>query len=802
MGTPLPASVADQLQTELHAAAWVGADPHAVPEFFPPEFDDRPEITRDLPPAALLRTSFTLDAVPEQAWVAMTARGIYRGYLNGHRIGDDELAPGWTDYRHRIHVQHHDVTSLLVAGENVWALELADGWWSGYLGMDRRHQAGLYGQTPSFRGALLAHLPGGATATVRTGDGWQLGAGHLRYADLLMGQFTDLTAEPTGWRAAGFDGAGFAPAHLDPTLDVTLEAQRGPRIRVSETLRPRSVEERPGGRFLVDFGQNLVGRVRLRLRGVPRGSRIHLRHGEVLQDGELYTDNLRTARAHDIVVADGTDREVEPAFTLHGFRFVELRGHPGPLTVDDLAAVVVGSDVARIGSFASSDPRLEQLERNIAWTIRGNLVSVPTDCPQRNERLGWMGDAQLIMRTAHAQFALGELVDKWLVDIRDGQSDDGAYPDVAPRIVVTVDGAPGWADAGVLVPWASALYTGRLELLVEHHDSMVRFMELLERENPHGIRERGVNRNYGDWVALGPPTPKALLATAYLKRCSDALAATSRLLGRDAQRWEELGERVRAAFLGRFVGDDGRLHTETQTGYALAIMCGLVPEGGLAAAGARLAALLAANGGALDTGIHGLRHLLPALSVSGQHEWAYRLLLREEHPGWLGQIEHGATTMWERWDGWSPEHGLQTPAMNSFNHYAFGSVGEWLYEWMGGLRPDARSPGFTHAVIRPYPGGGLTSCRVERVLPAGVLASGWQIANGRIRLDVEVPAGHTAEVHVPVLESGTSSGDGTRHPDAEAGWDRYLVTAGRWVFAAPFDDSWRPGPRQNWNGEP
>ncbi|WP_166866863.1 alpha-L-rhamnosidase [Salinibacterium sp. ZJ70] len=791
------AATAAELDAQLRRASWVGMDPHAVPEFFPPIFDDRPGIARDLPPGRLLRTTFALDVVPDEAWLAATARGVYRAFLNGVRVGDDELAPGWTDYRHRVHVQHHEVAALLRPGVNVWAVELADGWWSGYLGMDRRHQAGVYGDTPSFRGALVCRAAE-RTQTVLTGEGWLIGTGHIRYADLLMGQMTDLSAEPLGWSTAPDVShlAEFAPAWCDEALGVRLDPQRGPSIRATGSLPPVRIDALPGGRHLVDFGQNLVGRVRLQLRSVPPGTRIHIRHGEALSDGELYTENLRTARAHDIIVADGADRDVEPAFTFHGFRYAELRGHPGPLEPDDIRAIVIGSDVHRVGSFACSDPRLEQLERNIAWTIRGNLVSVPTDCPQRDERLGWMGDAQLIMRTANAQFDVAEFIGKWLVDIRDGQSEDGAYPDVAPRIVVDVDGSPGWADAGVLVPWTTALYTGRIDLLEEHRESMERFMSSLERDNPSGIREHALQRNYGDWVSLGPPTPKTLVATAYSARCADALAASARLTGEDPARWEALADRIRTAFRGRFVGDDGLLHDETQTAYALAIMCGLLSEGDLGRAGARLASLIDAAGGALDTGIHGLRHLLPALTVSGQLDCAYRVLLREGHPGWLAQLAAGATTVWERWDGWTPEQGFQTPAMNSFNHYAFGSVGEWMYEWMGGLRPDPASPGFAHAVIRPHPGGGVTHCRVERTLPAGMLAVEWRIRDGVLRLEVEVPPGHTARVHVPVVHTRATAGEAERHS-----WDTYDVQHGRHRFESPFDGDWAPAARVDWRGE-
>ncbi len=763
----------------LAGAAWIGRDPAFVPEFWPPEFDDRPEITRELEPVRLLRAEFTLPRRVVSARLAITARGIYRVYLDGNRVGEDELAPGWFDYAVRIPVREHDVTALLEPGRHAIAVELADGWYAGYLGMDRRHQAGRYGTTTTAIAALTVTHDDGSTTRLVTDGSWQLGEGALRFADLLMGQFTDFTRERPGWMLPGYPGEGFEPAWCEPPdayRGGALVPHRGPIVRVTGEVAAVAVDRRPDGRWIVDFGQNLVGRVRLRLTGAAAGDRVQLRHAEVLTpDGELYTANLRTARAHDIVVSAGDGEVFEPSLTLHGFRHVEVRGL-ARLEPEDIVAVVVGSDLQRVGRFRCGEPELDRLADAIGWTLRGNLVSVPTDCPQRDERLGWLGDAQVIMRTALHHYDLAEFLGKWLQDLRDGQSPSGAYPDVAPRMVVPVDGSPGWADAGVLVPWQLLLFTGRIDLVAEHRDSMVSFLDHLDRENPTGLRTAGLSRNYGDWLSLAEPTPKVLVATAYWKRCADGMAAMDRALGRDDARWSALADWISVAFRRAFLAD-GPLVGGTQTGAAMAIAAGLVPADLLAEVGDALAADVDARGGALTTGIHGLRDLLPALTAAGHLRTAVALLLRREYPSWLHVIRNGGTTMWERWDGWTAERGFQTPAMNSFNHYALGSVGEWLFETLGGLAPDPAAPGFGRAIVRPHPDPRIGRAGVTRRTPTGDFEVSWACGDGSLTLEVAVPPGGTAGVHVPT---------GSR------GWRSLEIGPGRQMFRTPWSPDWVP----------
>jgi alpha-L-rhamnosidase len=770
----------------LEGSQWVGSDPESVPEFWPPEFDDCPQILRDLEPVRLLRTEFHLPARPVRAALSVTARGIYRVHINGVRVGDDELAPGWTDYRRRIYVRTFDITGMLDGGPSAIAAELADGWFAGYLGMDRRHQADRYGRHTALRARLHVDLGDGREFIVATGPGWHIGTGAARGADLLMGQVTDYRLEAAGWMMPGFSGHGFAPAWVDPTPDrddpVMLENHRGPVVRRTETLVPVATDHRADGRIIVDFGVNLVGRVRLDLRGAAAGDRVHLRHAEACDAlGEPYFSNLRTARAHDVVISAGGSEVFEPAFTLHGFRYAEVTGLPA-MDPGAITASWVTSDVARLGTFECGHEGISALSAAIDRSIRGNLVSVPTDCPQRDERLGWLGDAQLITRTAGHRFDMVDFVRKWLVDIRDAQASSGAYPDVAPREVVTVDGAPGWADAGVLVPWTTWLMSGCADLIAEHRESMVRFMDHVEFNNPGYLRTNAVNRNYGDWLALDVTTPKALLATLYWKRCADAMAQMDAALDIDNKRWTTLSRYLSDNVLRTFVSSDGTVGSGSQTGYAMAIAGGVLPEGLRPAALRNLIADIRHRDGHLSTGIHGLRDLLPALSMGGRHDVAYDLLLQRDYPSWLYSIDRGATTVWERWDGWTEERGFQTPAMNSFNHYALGSVGQWMHEWVGGMAPDPLEPGFKAMHLNPAPDARLGWASARRETTDGPVECRWQLCDDSVQVDVVLPDGHHGSLQMPTTVAGSAravSSDGVR-----IGVDRWRLRAGEHRFVA------------------
>jgi alpha-L-rhamnosidase len=729
------------------AGYWIHADPTIVPPAQPPGRSDRSERTSRLTPPVQFRRSFRLPRAPGLGRAYVSARGLYELRVNGVRAGDQDLAPGWTEYRHRIQYQTHDITSFLRAGENVVAITVADGWWCGYVGGDTRHHAQHYG----VRQELIAEITADG-ARVGTDTTWRYEAGAIRYADLLMGCWTDARAATDGWDLPGFDDSAWPRAvrsvtqkdSVTPFPPVSLVAQSDQPVRVTRTLPPLSVS----GHSIVDFGQNIAGRVRLTVRGAPPGRKIVIRHGEALDSvGKLYTENLRTAEATDVYVTRGDAVEVfEPSFTVHGFRYAEVSGQP--VGTGDIVARVMHSDTPWTGEFECSDPTVNSLAANIAWGQRGNFVAVPTDCPQRDERQGWLADAQLFAPTACRNADVAAFFSRWLRDVRDGQDADGAFRDIAPVIGVRTEAAPGWGDAGVLIPWQLWREYGDRRVLEQSWESMTAWLAHIAAHNSSLIWRNRAGNNYGDWLHLGEQTPRDLVATAYFARSAQVVAAAARVLGRCQT---TLASRVAAAFAAEFVRDDGLIGNGTQTGYLLALEFGLVTGEVAARAFARLAESVASDGP--RTGFLGLPLLCPVLARMGRPDLAYAVLQRTEYPSWGYQIARGATTIWERWDGWTDQGGFQAAQMNSFNHYALGAVGEWLYDGVAGI--GQRTAAYRAIVISPVPGGTLTWARARQVTVRGAIESSWHIDGDRLVVEVDLPPGPDCEVLMP---DGTPSG--------------------------------------------
>lgn len=786
----------------LTDARWIGRDRDHVPEFAPRSGpQDLPLALAETSGTLLLRCSVDVPEGLLSATLRLTARGVYTAYLDGRRVGDDQLAPTWTDYRHRYAVQEHDVTTLLAPGPRVWAVELGTGWYSGFLGMDRGRQARHYGDHTAIRGELELRTADAVTVVRTQADGWSVADGSSVHADAMQGQMIDPRRVRRGFMTDPAL-ADLEPAHEHPDDGATLRPQTAPPVIVRERLQPVSLDRRPSGEVVVDVGQNVVGRVRLRVPAVPQdraGTHVHLRHGEALDPGgALYTENLRWAAAHDIAVLGTTEWVFDPEMTAHGFRYVEVTGYPEELRPDDIEVLVLGPDVAQLGTFACSDPDVRALHDNVLRTIRNNLLGAPTDCPQRDERLGWMGDANVISPTMVFAYDLHAYLDSWFHDVRSGQHPGGAFPDVAPRVVVEVEGAPGWSDAGVLVPWRLHRWHGARQTLTEHYPAMVRFAEHLLRHNPDHYRSRALSRSYGDWLNLDDPTDKALFATAYWALCLDALAGTAGTLGHldDVHRWEATARKVRRAWWLRH-GDvaSGRLHQvpggASQTALAMALMARLVPTDARRALGEQLRETVVASDGALRTGIHGTRFLLPALSDSGSLDLAYALLERRDYPSWLYAVDRGATTIWERWDGWTEHGGFQTPFMNSLDHYALGSVGEWLHEYVAGLRPGR--DGYRHPVVRPYPGGGLRHASAERRTSRGTARSAWRLEPDRFEIEVSSVDG--CRVHLPTTDEASVRAPTVSSPvpgDPTA----VDLPGGSYTVSCTWDASWSPSPRE------
>ncbi|WP_369068292.1 family 78 glycoside hydrolase catalytic domain [Kineococcus terrestris] len=716
----------------------------------------------------LLRRGFAVDGEVVRARLHVTAHGLLEAELNGVRVGDEELAPGWTSYHHRLRYRTHDVTALVRAGENVLGAWLADGWYRGRFGI-RGASRNLYGERTALLAQLEVDLADGRRLVVGThpgtgedGRAWRAADSPVLAANLYDGETYDAREELPGWSAPGFDDAawvGVRPHERDP---ATLVAADGPPVRCTRELRPVAVLTSPSGRTVLDFGQNLAGRVRIRVRGTA-GQRVRLRHAEVLQDGELFTRALRTAAATDEYVLAGRGQEVwEPRFTVHGFRYVEVTGWPGALGDGDVVARVLHSDTRRTGWFTCSDARVERLHENVVWSTRSNFLDVPTDCPQRDERLGWTGDIQVFAPTAAFLHDVGGFLSSWLADVAAEQFEDGTVPWYVPDVPggdVWTPARPGavWGDVAVLTPWVLYERYGDTGVLARQYDSAKKWVDLVARlAGPDRLWDSGFQ--LGDWLdPAAPPhdpadarTDRYLVATAYFARSAQVLSQMAGVLGRedDATSYDALAREVRSAFAKAYVLPGGRLTSDAQTAYALAVVFDLMPdEASRRAAGDRLAELVAEAGHRIATGFAGVNLVTDALSLTGHDDAALAMLTETGCPSWLYQVLMGATTTWERWDGLLPDGTPNPGQMLSFNHYALGSVADWVHRAVGGLAPAA--PGYRELLVRPRPGAGITSASVRHETPHGTAAVSWRVRDGVLAVDVHVPLGVSAVLDLP-----------------------------------------------------
>ncbi|MEV4281270.1 alpha-L-rhamnosidase [Actinoplanes xinjiangensis] len=760
-------------------AVWIGRDPVALPPVDPPTDEDL--ISPGPAEAPLyLRHEFRLAERPVRARLYATARGVYEPQLNGARVGDRELAPGWTEYHHRIQYQTYDVTDQVRAGDNSLGVVVADGWWSGYVGFDPRRPARHYGDAPAFLAQLVVDFADGSRQIIATGSDWTESDGPIRSADLMMGQYVDARRAVSGNR----------PVAVLDTEPGPLVAEPDEPIRVVTELPAVAVDQRGPDRFVIDFGQNLVGRLRLQVRGAAAGQRIVVRHAEVLTDGEPYTENLRRAAATDTFVSAGGDTEIfEPQFTFHGFRYAEVTGCT---QAPDVVARVLHSDTPWTGRFECDDPMVDQLHANIGWGQRGNFVAVPTDCPQRDERLGWLADAQVFAPTATRNADVSAFFARWLRDVVDGQNDDGAFRDVAPIIAFEREGAPAWGDGGVIIPWLMWKTYGDKRVLERCFDAMVAWVDHIHRHNPDLLWQHRTGNSYGDWLQVDAETPRDVLATAYFARSTQIVADAAEVLGRPAAEYRSLHAAITKAFQDAFVGDDGSVKGGTQTAYLLALEFGLLPQALVCPAVGHLAADIERRGNRLTTGFVGVSLLCPVLSEHGRSDLAYALLHQEEYPSWGYSIRHGATTIWERWDGWTDHGGFQSAAMNSFNHYSLGSVGDWLYGRVAGIDQTADSVAYSELLLRPTPDptGRLSWARAEQETARGLVACGWSRDDDRLTVTATVPPGSTAVLRVPTIDPGSVRENdvpaaeipGVVRADPSATGLTLWLTSGRYTF--------------------
>jgi alpha-L-rhamnosidase len=704
-----------------------------------------------LPPPPYLRKDFSIDKRVRHAMVYASALGLYELHINGKRVGEDYFTPGWTDYPTRVYYQTYDVTKLVEKGDNAIGVILADGWYAGFVGFGQKREN--YGSNPRLWLQLEIEYNDGTRKTIVTGKSWKASYGPLMEADFLMGEVYDAQREMSGWAQAGFDDSGWDNVSVTEKISGKLQSYPGVAVQKILQIEPVEITEPKKNIYVFDMGQNFAGWAKLKVKG-KAGTRVVMRFAEMLNpDGTIYTENLRSARCTDTYILKGDGTETwEPCFTYHGFRYVEVTGYPGKASLDSLTGIVVHSNTPLVSSFECSNPMVNQLYRNIVWGQRSNFIEVPTDCPQRDERLGWTGDAQIFIRTATYNMDVAAFFTKWLIDLEDAQNENGAFSDVAPRLAAMGDGVPAWGDAGIICPWTIYQVYGDKQVIEQHYEAMKKWIEYLKKNSTNLLRPA---YGYGDWVSIGSDTPKDVIATAYFAYSTRLLSKMANAIAnkQDAKRYEELFQQIKNAFNEAYVSQDGRVTGDTQTCYLLALHFDLLPESKRQSATRYLIDAIRRKRWHLSTGFVGLSYLLPTLTETGHLDIAYRLLNNDTFPSWGYSIKHGATTIWERWDGWTKEKGFQDPGMNSFNHYAFGAVGRWLFGTVAGIETDG--PGYEKIIIRPRPGGSLTYAKASYDSTHGKIVSDWKIDGSTLTLNVTIPANTTATVYVPAKDAGS-----------------------------------------------
>jgi len=734
--------------------------------------DTRPVDDYTILPSPLLRKEFNLDKNVSKAILFSSARGVYNVYMNGEKIGKDVLAPGWTEYGRRIQYQAHDVTNMLEEDKNCLSVILSDGWYAGRLGtIDFGFKdfpwRGYYGRDLRFIGQLEIWYDDGTKESILSDESWKVyGDGPFRQADIFIGVTYDFNYEQDGWQLSDFDDSAWQVATAEEDMKDLLVPQPDQPVEVIREIKPLGITEPEDGIYIIDMGQNMVGWLKAYLTGNP-GDTITLKHGEMLTDeGFVYRENLRNAPQVDqyIMGPDG-EGQVEPLFTFHGFRYVQVEGLDAPPPLETLTGIVVASAAPEKSTFSCSNPMLNKLWENIRWTQWGNMVSVPTDCPQRSERMGWMGDAQVFAQTAIFNLDMSAFFTKWGYDVMDSQFETGEFSDVSPRGMPFEPrfwNAPGWADAGLIVPWRMYENYDDLQALDRHYISMKKYVDRILETNPGLVYINTRSHQYNDWLngntiisdeypKTGGEVPRPVFNTAFFIRSTRILAKSAELLGKseDAKYYNDLADRTNEKFIEEFVGDDGTIEGNTQAGYAIALSFGLLPESLRQAAVAHMIKAIEAYDNRMSTGFVSTICMLDELSRNGHHELACQLAESRRLPSWGYSIDQGATTIWERWDAYVKGRGFQNAGMNSFNHYTFGAIGEWMVKHLLGIQPDDQNPGYRHFVLEPKPGGSLTWAKGEYESINGKISMAWEQKENKLNLSFSIPSNTTASFVLP-----------------------------------------------------
>lgn len=714
-------------------------------------------------PSPHFRKEFNLGKSISSARIYVTSHGFYELHINGKKVGDQVLTPGWTSYGKRLQYQVYDVTGMLVKGGNAIGAVMGDGWYRGSLAWSKNWA--IYGKTLGLFIQMKITFTDGTETLVTTDETWRANnQGALRMNDIYNGETYDATKKLTGWSTTGYDESKWAAVKTE-NYKFNLIATEGPAVRKIQEIKPVKIFRTPKGSLVADMGQNMVGWVRLKVSG-SRGTVVTLRHAEVMDKyGEFYTTNLRSAKCQLTYTLAGTGEETyEPRFTFMGFRFVEVTGFPGELTADNLTGVVIHSDMEVTGKYESSNPLLNQLQHNIQWGQKGNFVDVPTDCPQRDERLGWTGDAQAFCRTAAYNMNVAAFFSKWLKDVAADQRKGGEVPVVIPDVLnpqgsPTADCSAGWGDVAVIAPWTMYQVYGDKDLLRKQYPSMLAWVDYIKKTaGDDYIWNKG--SIYGDWLFYHPPvnnhpepdgqTDHDFIATAFYAYSVQLLLEAAELFGQseDAGIYRAVHEKIKEVFVNEYVTKAGRVGTNSQTSYVLALMFGLLPEDLRPKAAKFLVEDIKSRGNRLSTGFLGTVYLCHVLSDNGYTDVAYDLLLQEDYPSWLYPVKMGATTIWERWDGQKTDSTFQDPGMNSFNHYAYGAIGDWMYRVSAGI--EIGKPGYKQIIIQPHPTKKLEYSKASFESSYGTIISGWERKDNKIVVNVKIPANTTATIKLPV----------------------------------------------------
>jgi alpha-L-rhamnosidase len=748
----------------------------------------------------LFRKQFSAAKEIKSAYAFITAHGLYEAQINGQRLGNAYFTPGWTSYNKRLQYQVYDVTNLIKSGNNAIGVTLGSGWYRGYLAWAGNKDT--YGKDISLLLQLTITYNDGTIATIVSDESWKSTTGSTISSEIYNGETIDARKEKKGWALPGYDDKEWSSVRIDNFSKTNLVATSDEPVTKHETFKPVNILTTPKGEKVIDFGQNLVGWVMLKVRG-KAGDTIVIKHAEELdKEGNFYTDNLRAAKATSIYILNGKGEEYfEPHFTYYGFRYIKVDGIKGKLDPEDFTAVALYADMKETGTFTTSNALINRLQHNILWGQKGNFLDVPTDCPQRDERLGWTGDAQVFSRTASFNMDVNSFFDKWMKDVAADQLPNGSVPHVIPNVLhANSNGSAGWADVATIIPWNMYLAYGDKRILEQQYQSMKEWVGYMEQKSKNYLWNTGTH--FGDWLSYAPDndrrglaaiTDKYLIAQCFFAHSTQLTIDAAHVLGKtaDVVRYTALLRNIKNAFVKEYVTPNGRLISGTQTAYVLALNFDMLPENLRIQAADRLVQNIRDYKDHLTTGFLGTPYLCAVLTRFGHTDVAYRLLLQETYPSWLYPVKMGATTIWERWDGIKPDSTFQTPTMNSFNHYAYGAIGDWMYRSVAGIDTYEDGPGYKHIMIKPHIGGDLSSVKADLETYYGLVSSSWEIENGHLRLLVEIPANTKASIFIPagkadrIQESGNAlagNSNGIKVIGAKDGYVEVEAGSGKYSF--------------------